>query len=94
MASNKENVIEFISGEKTSTVSFTNQKHINRIKKLYQDHRQDFGYLIENVDGSVCANVPLSWIKISPPRKVSEEQKLAASERFKKMHEEKSIIKQ
>lgn len=33
---NQENVLEFISGTRTATVTFTNQKHINRIKKLYE----------------------------------------------------------
>lgn len=34
---NKENMIEFLSGQRTCTVTFTNQKHINRIKKLYEE---------------------------------------------------------
>ena len=29
---NTENMVEFISGARTATVSFTNRKHINRIK--------------------------------------------------------------
>lgn len=28
---NQENMIEFLSGQKTVTVTFTNKKHINRI---------------------------------------------------------------
>ena len=30
-----ENVIDFITGERTATVTFTNRKHINRIKNIY-----------------------------------------------------------
>jgi hypothetical protein len=89
MEINKENTIEFISGTKTATVSLTNQKHINRIKKLHKEYKEDFEYLVENNDGSVCAKIPLSWIKISPPRHVSEEQRQAASDRFKKIREER-----
>ena len=81
---NSENMIEFISGTRTATVTFTNQKHINRIKKLYEERKDEFKYLVENPDGSVCAKIPLKWIKINPgskpdpnkpKREMSEEQK-------------------
>lgn len=79
---NTENVLEFISGTRTATVTFTNQKHINRIKKLYEERKDEFKYLVENPDGSVCAKLPLKWIKINPGSKtgrvMTEEQKEAA----------------
>lgn len=79
---NMENVVEFISGTRTATVTFTNQKHINRIKKLYEERKDDFKYFVENSDGSVCAKLPLKWIKINPGSKtgrvMTEEQKEAA----------------
>ena len=37
---NKENVLEFLSGQYTCTVTFTNQKHINRVKKLYEERKE------------------------------------------------------
>ena len=85
---NHENCIEFLTSTRTATVSFTNQKHINRIKKLYEEHKDDFKYFVENDDGSVCAKIPLKWVKISPPRMVSDEQREAARIRFQKMHEQ------
>ena len=79
---NMENVLEFISGARTVTVSFTNQKHINRIKKLYEERKDDFKYFHENTDGSICAKIPLKWIKLNPGSKtgrvMTEEQKEAA----------------
>lgn len=79
---NQENVLEFISGTRTATVTFTNQKHINRIKKLYEERKDDFIYFKENKDGSVCAKIPLKWVKINPGSKekriMTEEQKEAA----------------
>ena len=79
---NMENVLEFISGARTVTVSFTNQKHINRIKKLYEERKDDFKYFHENADGSICAKIPLKWIKINSGSKtgrvMTEEQKEAA----------------
>lgn len=79
---NMENVVEFISGTRTATVTFTNQKHINRIKKIYEERKDDFKYFKENTDGSVCAKIPLKWIKINAGSKtgrvMTEEQKEAA----------------
>ena len=77
-----ENVIDFIAGERTATVTFTNRKHINRIKNIYEERKDDFKYFRENPDGSICAKIPLKWIKISPGSKegriMTEEQKEAA----------------
>ena len=77
-----ENVVEFISGTRTATVTFTNQKHINRIKKLYEERKDDFKYFKENKDGSICAKLPRKWIKINAGSKegrvMTEEQKEAA----------------
>ena len=77
-----ENVIDFITGERTATVTFTNRKHINRIKNIYEERKDDFKYFRENPDGSICAKIPLKWIKISPGSKegrvMTEGQKEAA----------------
>ena len=83
---NFENMIEFISGTRTPTVTFTNQKHINRIKKLYEERKDDFKYFKENKDGSICAKIPLKWVKINAGSKtgriMTEEQKEAARKRL------------
>lgn len=39
---NNENCIEFLSGERFTTVSFSNRKHINRIKKIYEERKDEF----------------------------------------------------
>ena len=91
---NTENMVEFISGTRTATVTFTNQKHINRIKKLYEERKDDFKYFKENTDGSVCAKIPLKWIKINAGSKtgrvMTEEQKEAARIRLQKVRENKN----
>ena len=83
---NQENMIEFISGSRTCTVTFTNQKHINRMKKIYEERKEDFKYFIVNNDGSVCAKIPLKWLKINPGSKtgrvLTDEQKEAARTRL------------
>lgn len=85
---NNENVIEFLNNQHSITVSFCMPKWINKVKKLQEEHPDDVKILAENNDGSICAKIPMKYLKISPPRKVSEEQKQAASERFKKLREE------
>ena len=91
---NMENMIEFISGTRTATVTFTNQKHINRIKKIYEERKDDFKYFKENTDGSVCAKIPLKWIKINAGSKtgrvMTEEQKEAARIRLQNARENKN----
>ena len=84
-----ENVIEFISGEKTATLTIHQGKYKTRIKKLAEEHPDEVKILSENSEGSILAKIPLSYIKISPPRKVSDKQKELASQRFKNMWEQK-----
>lgn len=94
---NNENMIEFLSGTRTATVTFTNQKHVNRMKKLYEERGDEFKYFKENSDGSVCAKVPLRWVKVNPgalpgtgkKREMTEEQKKELAERLKKGRESK-----
>ncbi len=94
---NNENVIDFLSGQRTATVSFTNRKHINRIKKIYEDRKDEFKYFHENRDGSICAKIPLKWVKINPGAKpdpnkpkrvVSEEQKKKMRQALEKYRKE------
>ena len=96
---NNENCIEFLSGEHFATVTFTNRKHVNRIKNIYKERSDEFKYLTENQDGSVCAKIPLKWIKINPgakpdenkPKRVlTEEQKERMQNALKKYRESKN----
>lgn len=92
---NNENCIEFLSGERTATVSFTNRKHINRMKKLHEERHEEFKYFKENDDGSICAKIPLKWVKInagskpgSSNRTRTPEQIEAAKQALAKWREE------
>ena len=84
---NNENCVEFLNNQKTMTVSFCSQKWITKIKKLSQSNPDDVEIIAENKDGSICARLPIKYLKISAPRKVSDEQRQKASERFKKLRE-------
>lgn len=84
---NIENVIEFLNNEKTVTVSFCSRKWINKTKRLHEKNPNEVKIIAENKDGSICATLPVKYLKISPPRKISEEQKQAAGERLRKFRE-------
>lgn len=82
-----ENVIEWLRGGKTATLSLTQGRTITRIMKLAKSRLEECRIIAENADGSIVARVPVGWIKISPIREVSEEQKEAARVRMKEMRE-------
>lgn len=60
----KENVIEWYTGSKTATVTFTQQKFINRIRRL-QNAGEHVEIVAENADGSITAHIPLSAIHLT-----------------------------
>lgn len=85
LETNKENAVEFLTGDKTVTVSFTAQKYVNKMKKLHEKHSDKFEAYEINPDGSLYARIPLKWLKISIPRtnNMNEEQRIAAAERLR-----------
>ena len=66
-----ENVIEWLSGQDRVTVTFTQRKFVSRIKKLASEH-DEVEIIAENPDGSICAHLPLNYIKVSAPRAGNE----------------------
>lgn len=72
---NVENGIEFIRGSDRATVSFSQGRHISRIKKLAAGFPDECKILAENEDGSICAHIPVAWVKIIPARQLTEEQR-------------------
>lgn len=89
---NIENNIEWTwinNGESINqaTASFSQQKWITKMEKLYADHKDEME-LYKNKDGSILVHFPLDWVKVSPKKQVSEEQRQKASERFKQLRAE------
>ena len=64
MAEIKENVIEWITNDKTITVSLTQKRYINRVKMLAEKHPEDVEIVAENADGSLCAHLPLKALHL------------------------------
>ena len=57
----------------------------SRLLRLAKEKPDEVKVIAINQDGSIFVHVPVPYIKVSPPRQVSDEQKEAASERFKQM---------
>lgn len=77
-----DNVFEWYTGESVATVTFSQKKWVNKIKK-YSEEYPEVVIVAENEDGCICAHVPVSWFKFGPPKKgriyTEEEKQIAAA---------------
>lgn len=81
----QENVIEFMRNAKVATVTFCQPRYVTKVEKLAKDHPDEVQIVYRNKDGSIVAHVPVSYVKVSRPRELTEEQKQKAGERLKQM---------
>lgn len=90
---NNENCVEYLTGSHYICVSFTDRKMINRVMKLYEERGEEFKYLKENQDKSICAKIPKKWLKLNAGSKegrtMTEEQKEAAKIHLQRAREAK-----
>lgn len=70
-----ENVIEFIKDEARATVTFSQGRYKTRIKQLAESHPEECEIVAENQDGSLCAHIPVKWIRINPSKELSDEER-------------------
>lgn len=75
-----ENCIEWVKDQQQATLSLSQRRTITRVKKLAEKYPEQCQIVAENRDGSICAHVPVSWIKINPPMKLTEEQRMKRAE--------------
>lgn len=78
-----ENVIEWQRGSAQATLSISQRRTITRVKKLAEEYPEECFIIAENSDGSIYAHVPTNWVKITPPKKISEKQ----MEHIKNLHQ-------
>lgn len=90
----RETAVNYIVGEKIASFYTAEKSYIENIKKWSKEYPKDVIIRHVNNDGSILCQLPKSWVKIRPPRKMSEEQKNLASERFKNMWKERNIKSQ
>ena len=84
-----DNTFEFFSEDDVVVASIHKTKVKNRILSLAKKH-PDVCDVVQNADGTICAHFPLSWIKITPPREMTAEQREAARQRLLAIHQTQS----
>lgn len=84
MAELKENAIEWLNGQDTITLTLNQGKYINKVKRLASKFPDRVKIVAENSDGSLCAKLPLSALKLNmtEPRELTEEQREANAKRL------------
>ena len=94
MADFKETCINWLASEPRATFCSEEQKWINKILKLKEEYPDEVNIQVapENNHGVLLADVPKSWIKVSPKRKrnYTDEQRAAAAARMKAVKEKQN----
>ena len=85
-----EKAIEFMRDGKYATVTLSKPSMINRVMKLAQQKPEEVRILAtpDTNGGYLYARVPVKWIKINPPKELSEETKKNMVNRLRGAREE------
>lgn len=87
-----EFAIEWIKGRDYAGVTVpSGTAWKSKLMRYAKEHPEEVKLMVENADGSAFFHVPVNYIKCSPPRQISEEQKEAARQRFQEMREKKKL---
>lgn len=87
-----ENCIEWIRGEERATLSLSQRRTITRVRQLADRYPDECKIVAENKDGSICAHVPVKWIKIGPPKEVSDLQREISRNKMLALNSKRVII--
>ena len=79
-----ENVIEFLENQERATVTFSQGRYKTRIRRLAAERPEECQIVAENQDGSLCAHIPVAWIKINPTQQLTEEQREQRAENMRR----------
>lgn len=79
----------------TAYISSDERRWINRIRLLAEEHPDDvvIKYQPETNDGCICATIPVSWVKVNPPRKLemTDERRQALGDRMRELNQKHSV---
>ncbi len=86
MRETNEYAIEWVCGDKVATATVPEGTAMNnRLTKLAEKYPSDV-----QIINSELFHVPSSWVKINPPKQMSDEQREKLAERLKKAREAKA----
>lgn len=85
----RETNILFNEEESTATIFVSNNKLLKRMKQLMEDREGEVVQIFERENGGgALFCFPKSWVKINPPRILSEERKKQLTEQLRKARED------
>jgi hypothetical protein len=79
----KETCYSHLSGDDFMEITACERWSIGLVWRLKSKYSDEVEIIAENPDGSLVAQMPYKWMKIRPPRKLSDEEKAALAKRFK-----------
>lgn len=85
----RETIIIINDAETSVSLSTSQEWMKRRIRKLAESHPDDVTYREDDGGYIMFASMPKKYIRISPPRKMTEEQRLKAAERMRSFHKKK-----
>lgn len=87
----RENVIEWLDGDNTISVTLYQKRLVNKVRRLANtDNRVQI--LAENNDGSIFAHLPLEMLKLTQKHKsnITDERREELAERMRNMPRSKN----
>ena len=81
---NHENLLEWLTGDKTIACTLSQKKHVNSFRKFSEKFPEDYRIIYENKDGSIYGTMPINCISFRSPMKLTEEQKAERAEQAKR----------
>lgn len=75
------------SSEKATVTAPSATKLKGQVVRLAEKYPDEADY-IENKDGSICGHVPVKWVNIRHPKKLTEEQKQRLADNLRKTKDE------
>ncbi len=87
MADIQENVIEWITGDAYISVTVTQERYRNWLRKMHDDKPERFKDFRDDNNGYVWAVIPATWLRLAIPKSetLSEEQLEALRERARNL---------
>ena len=79
-----ENTIEFTRDSSRATVTFSQGRYKTRIRRLAAERPDECEIVAENNDGSLCAHIPVIWVRIIPTQQLTDEQREERAETMRK----------
>lgn len=81
---NHENLLEWITGDKTIACTLSQKKHVNLFRRMSEKFLEDYRLIHENEDGSIYGTMPINCITFRSPIKLTEEEKNERVARLRK----------